>query len=210
MNFLAHLFLADINKDSLIGHLLGDFVKGRAIMTYEPHIRNAIVFHRKIDTFSDAHTVTRSSRKRISPMRRRFAGVIVDVCYDHFLACRWRRYSPEPLARFCKRVYSQLQADQRRYSEDIQIVLKRMIAYDWLGGYRNIENIAIVLDRIASRLTRGDRFLGGIEDIETNYRDLEQDFLSFFPQLIIYSREYMAGRDGQNYDRQAHRVSDIV
>ena len=65
-----------------------------------------------------------------------------------------------------------------------------MIAYDWLGGYQRLENLSIVLDRIAGRLTRGDAFMGGIVEIESNYKGLEADFLSFFPDLLTYSKGY--------------------
>ena len=79
MNFLAHLYIADVTNDSLIGHLMGDIVKGKAFLSYEPEIRDAILFHRKIDTFSDGHSVTRTSRNRISKQRRRFAGVSLSM-----------------------------------------------------------------------------------------------------------------------------------
>ncbi len=206
MNFLAHLFLADRNNDSLSGQLLGDIVKGRAIEGFEPDIRHGIAFHRKIDAYSDSHAVTRASRSRISPQRRRFAGVIIDVCYDHFLARHWHRYSEEPLAGFCQRVYGQLASEQGRSTEVIQPLLKRMVAYDWLGGYRHIEKIAIVLDRVAGRLTRGDRFLGAVTEILASYKDLERDFLFFFPDLMEYSSEYISARNASEERRTQHNV----
>ena len=206
MNFLAHLFLADRNNDSLSGQLLGDIVKGRAIEGFEPDIRHGIAFHRKIDAYSDAHAVTRASRRRISPRRRRFAGVIIDVCYDHFLARHWHRYSGEPLAVFCQRVYGQLSSERGRSMEVIRPLLKRMVAYDWLGGYRHIDNIAIVLDRVAGRLTRGDRFLGAVTEVRANYNDLERDFLFFFPDLMDYSSEYISARNASEERRPQHNV----
>ncbi len=206
MNFLAHLFLADRNNDSLSGQLLGDIVKGRAIEGFEPDIRHGIAFHRKIDAYSDAHAVTRASRRRISPRRRRFAGVIIDVCYDHFLARHWHRYTEEPLAGFCQRVYGRLSSERGRSTEVIRPLLKRMVAYDWLGGYRRIDNIAIVLDRVAGRLTRGDRFLGAVTEIQDNYDDLEGDFLFFFPDLMDYSSEYISARNASDERRTQHNV----
>ncbi|WP_265234912.1 hypothetical protein [Lyngbya sp. CCAP 1446/10] len=40
MNYLAHLFLSDGTPASLIGNLLGDFVKGSAVNLYSEDIRN--------------------------------------------------------------------------------------------------------------------------------------------------------------------------
>lgn len=197
MNFLAHLYIADITNDSLVGHLLGDVVKGKAYLSYEPGIRKAILFHRKIDTFSDSHVATRMSRRRISAQRRRFAGVIVDVCYDHFLARHWGRYAREPLTDFCQRVYAQLKRDPNRNANEVKPLLDRMIAYDWLGHYRYLDHLSVVLDRIAGRLSRGERFMGAIVEIESNYKGLERDFLSFFPDLLRYSKAYSVSRTEQ-------------
>ena len=191
MNFLAHLYLADLHQDSLMGQILGDFVKGKAICAYEPEICRAIRFHRKIDRFADSHRVTRTSRRRMSARRRHYAGIMVDLCYDHFLACHWRQYSQEPLPLFCRRVYGRLAAYPHPLPPEAKRVIARMIQHDWLRSYRKIDNIALALDRIADRLSHGERFLGGIVDIQSNYRELEQDFRFFFPELIDYTHEYV-------------------
>jgi len=76
MNFLAHLFLDSSSDDALLGSLLGDFVKGDTEGRFNAAVSDAILLHRKIDSFADAHVITRKSRNRISPLRRRFAGII--------------------------------------------------------------------------------------------------------------------------------------
>lgn len=196
MNFLAHLYLADAVDDSLIGHLLGDFVKGGAIRHYDQTIRAAIRFHRKIDTFADTHPITLASRNRIGSQRRRFAGIIVDVCYDHFLACNWHRFAQETLAAFVQRVYADLNGSRSQLPDSVDRVLGRMISYDWLNGYHEIENVGIALDRIAGRLTRGERFLGGLADVQANYAALQNDFLAFFPELIGFTRAFKQNEKG--------------
>ncbi|RJQ70840.1 MAG: DUF479 domain-containing protein [Desulfobacteraceae bacterium] len=190
MNFLAHLYLADLTGDSFIGHLLGDFVKGRDMQGYSREIQAAIMFHRKIDSFCDAHPVTRVSRNRIGPRRRRFAGVIVDVCYDHFLARHWHCFHSEPLTVFARRAYGALKRDRTLLPEKFGSVVQRMIAYDWLGGYFHLDKVAVALDRTAGRLSCGERFKGGIADILHDYRALQGDFQAFFPEIIRFSRDY--------------------
>lgn len=191
MNFLAHLYLADANDDSLIGQMLGDFIKGNPERWYGPRIAAAIRFHRRIDAFADRHPVVRASRRRFSARRRRFAGVMVDMCQDHFLAVHWRRFSNEPLPVFANRVY-----DRLRRPTDIALparlrwVLAQMATHNWLGQYRDLDRVGLALDRIADRLTRGERFKGGIEEIRSAYAPLEQDFESFFPDLLEFGRHY--------------------
>jgi acyl carrier protein phosphodiesterase len=56
-----------------------------------------IILHRAIDTFTDAHPVFDKVLKLHSRYHH-YAGVIVDVFYDHFLAKNWTTYSNENLS----------------------------------------------------------------------------------------------------------------
>ena len=109
MNFLAHAFLARSSPELLIGGLLGDFVKGRErLQQYSPAVRAGILLHRAIDRYTDAHPAVHASCALISPARRRFAAILVDVFCDHFLACHWHRYTDLPLEAFTQQVYTTL------------------------------------------------------------------------------------------------------
>ncbi len=186
MNYLAHLFLSDSCDDALIGGLLGDFVKGNPAGRYNAIMAESILLHRKVDTFADAHPVPRASRNRIDGRRRRFAGVIIDVCYDHFLARHWQRFSGEGLAVFTHRVYAVLHRHRAMLPKRLNRILPVMVAEDWLGGYAHIERVAVTLDRIASRLSSGSQFKGAIADVHANYAALEADFFAFFPDLMAF------------------------
>jgi acyl carrier protein phosphodiesterase len=186
VNYLSHLLLAGGSEDALLGSLLGDFVKGGTEGRFTAPISDAILLHRKIDSFSDAHEITRRSRDRVSPLRRRFAGIIIDVCYDHFLSRHWRRFSVIDLQSFAERVYAVLRNNRNLLPERLSRILPRMIAENWLGGYIHLERVGDALDRIAGRLTRGARFMQAVNEIEANYKALERDFLAFFPDLIAF------------------------
>jgi len=103
----------------MLGSLLGDFVKGpldrgEIISRYGAEVTRAIALHRKIDSYTDAHPVVSMSRSRVSSNRRRFAGVMVDIFYDHFLARNWEEFHDVPLARFTDEFYAIL---MRRHAE---------------------------------------------------------------------------------------------
>jgi len=191
MNFLVHFFLADKVGGSFTGQLLGDFIKGRAFDSFDQHIRSNIIMHRKIDSFSDAHPITKNSRNRFGSRRRRFAGVIVDICYDHFLAKHWSRYTVLPLKQFAKQVYADLNENAGILPEDARFMVCRMADMDWLSSYASLNHVAIALDRIAARLTNGHLFKGAIEEISKNYSGLKSDFFSFFPDLLAFSENYV-------------------
>jgi acyl carrier protein phosphodiesterase len=196
MNFLAHLNLAGTCDEALLGGLLGDFVKGSPEGRFSPGVVGGIRLHRAIDSFSDAHAVTRNSRGRISPVRRRFAGVIVDVCYDHFLCRHWRRFSSEELDAFVRRVYGVLSANRPLLPERLDRILPRMIAENWLAGYTHLDRVGEVLDRMTRRLSRGAGFLRAVTEIEASYEALEADFLAFFPDLVAFCADWAGLRRG--------------
>jgi acyl carrier protein phosphodiesterase len=196
MNYLAHLYLADAANDSLVGQLLGDFVKGGTIRDFRADIQAAIYFHRKIDSFADSHPFTRISRNRVAPQRRRFAGIVVDVCYDHFLARNWHHFADEALPVFIQRVYADLQTNRDLLTADAERVLTRMVLHDWLGSYGDIYKVGVALDRIAGRITRGERFMGAIADIQDNYQALQEDFFNFFPELVAFARTFKQHEKG--------------
>jgi acyl carrier protein phosphodiesterase len=109
------------------------------------------------------------------------------VCYDHFLARHWSRYSNQSLNLFVQHAYDVLQKNHFILPERLQRILPHMISEDWLGSYIEIKSVGVTLDRITRRLTRGEQFKGAIVEVEKNYADLESDFLNFFPDLLNYA-----------------------
>lgn len=189
MNYLAHVFLQRSSPDLLIGGLLGDFVKGALDARYSPTVQKGILLHRAIDRYTDGHPIVRTSTALISPVRRRFAGVLIDVFYDHFLACHWARYSEQTLEAFTHHVYTTLAARSVDYPERLQRILPFMTEQDWLASYMHIESVDAALHGIARRFQRYPRaaVLGdGVQELIQNYDALEQQFLEFFPDLIAF------------------------
>jgi len=188
MNWLAHLLLAENDAELSLGNLLGDLVKGEKRKTLNQKLQRGLECHQAIDIFTDQHSVVKHSKKLISPEYRRFAGILVDVFYDHILANNWDNYSEIPLIEFTTNAYS----SWTTYLDDIpsysQAVIHRMIAENWLYSYRRIEGIESTLARISSRLNRNRKkrhydLTSTIKDLTTNYKFLESDFHRFFPQV---------------------------
>src|SRR5882757_7102043 len=105
MNFLAHLYLSGNNEEILMGNFIGDHVKGNQLNSYPAKMRQGILLHRYIDTFTDSHFIMMQSKDRIRAYYRKYTPVITDVYYDHFLAANWKNYSDESLEEFAARIY---------------------------------------------------------------------------------------------------------
>lgn len=191
VNFLAHLHLGDSADEAfLVGNLAGDFVRGRINGSLPPSLADGIRLHRRVDSFSDAHPLTLRSRRRLSPERRRVAGVIVDLAYDHFLARHWSRFSPEPLTAFTRRAYATLYRQQRNLPPELRHLLAPMTDNDWLAGYAELPRVGRALDGVARRLSRPAALSGAVTEIRAHYSGLERDFLDFYPKLRQFAAEW--------------------
>ena len=186
MNYLAHLYLPKDSTESMIGGILGDFVKGSGKEQYPDKIKKGIELHRKIDSYTDSHPMTQASRRLYRPPWRRFAGVIVDLCSDHFLYRHWPTFTDAALTPFILNVYDILKTHQAILPERLQSMIPIMIGEDWLGSYRDLSGIAQTLKRLSKRVTNGDHLAGAIDETKHYYPNLESNFLIFFPDLIRF------------------------
>lgn len=153
MNYLAHLHLGGHRPAQLLGSLYGDFVKGPLSGRFPAELEAAIRLHRSIDAFTDSHPLIKASIARFPSQRRRYAGIMLDVFFDHCLARDWHRYADLPLDVFTGKVYGTLAAEPQ-LPERLALIAPRMAAQDWLGSYRDFEVLGQVLSGISRRLSR--------------------------------------------------------
>ena len=188
MNYLAHLHLGGQRPGQLLGSLYGDFVKGRLQGQFNPEIEAAIALHRSIDTYTDSHPLVGAALSRFSLTRRRYAGIVLDVFFDHCLARDWAQYAEGPLDRFTSGFY-QVLVTQPRLPKRLAAIAPHMAADDWLGSYRDFAVLEQVFRGIARRLSRPEELAGAMADLHALYEPLSEDFRAFYPQLQTYARQ---------------------
>lgn len=191
MNWLAHLFLSEPEVEHRLGNLLADVVKGKARAALPPGIQRGIACHQAIDAFTDTHAVVQRSKRRISEEYGRFAGILVDVFYDHFLARDWTQYASVSLEQFTAEIYQSFRSyTAAELPEEARELLTGMSATDLLGSYQSLAGIAAALRRLSRRLEMrlGRKFAleRAIGELETHYDAFGQDFAAFFPELRTY------------------------
>lgn len=185
MNYLAHLHLGGQKPAQLLGSLYGDFVKGLLPGRFPADIEDAIRLHRRIDAFTDAHPLIKQAMARFPTERRRYAGIVIDVFFDHCLARDWARYSDVPLQAFIRKVY-QVLANEPALPERLAIIAPRMAAQDWLGSYVDFESVGDALAGISRRLSRPEGLAGAMQELRGLYQPLSEDFREFYPQLQAF------------------------
>ncbi|TDF78794.1 ACP phosphodiesterase [Pseudomonas sp. H9] len=193
MNYLAHLHLGGQQPEQLLGSLYGDFVKGPLAGRYPVPLEAAIRLHRQIDVFTDAHPLVLQALGRFPRERRRYAGIILDVFFDHCLALHWQDYAEQPLEQFTGRVY-QVLAAQAELPGRLAQIAPYMAADDWLGSYRDFDVLGPVFRGIARRLSRPEGMAGALEIVEALYSPLMDDFRAFYPELQAFAGKALAQR----------------
>ena len=194
MNYLAHAWLSRESDDAILGAILGDFVRGETdSLDWPATVRTEIQRHRHIDIFTDAHPAVVAARGLFPDGKRRFAGIVLDVYFDHLLARDWLHWNTatggEPdLDAFTTRVYRVLLARLDALPPRLRRIAPRMAATDWLGSYRERRNVDGVVRGIATRLSRGrEQLIACLDDLRAHEPACEAAFVSFFPDLIAHA-----------------------
>lgn len=193
VNFLAHVFLADHTPALRVGGLVGDFVKGPLPAGLPADLARGVALHRAIDAFAEGHPAFRTSRARVSPVRRRWAGVLVDIYYDHLLARDWPAWHATSLADFTAAVYAEGHARLAELPADCAWILPRMREQDWLGAYANLAGIALTLRRMAARVKRENPLAGAEEELLADAAGFAADCTAFLADARDFARDWING-----------------
>lgn len=196
MNFLAHVYLSGENKKLLMGNFIADFVKGRAALhLFDDEVKRGIYLHRAIDAFTDTHPVVGQSKSRLRPKYRHYAGVIVDVFYDHFLAKNWRDWHNEPLDRYVSRTYETINQHKTILPERVKAFFPYMVRGNWLLNYGQIEGIGRALSGMSARTPYESKMDEAVKDLVGHYAMFEKEFRQFFPELKNHVSEFLSSQN---------------
>ncbi len=188
MNFLAHIYLSGDDPELTIGNFIADTVKGKHFEQFPLQIQQGIRLHRKIDFYTDTHPTVQTSIRRLFPKYRHYSGVIVDIIYDHFLAANWNLYSPIPLDTYVADFYALLETHYKILPKPIQKFLPYMIQDNWLLSYATIPGISTILHQMNLRTKKRSNMNFAVIELEKYYTEFENDFHSFFEELILFSK----------------------
>jgi acyl carrier protein phosphodiesterase len=118
-----------------------------------------------------------------------FAGVIIDIFYDHYLAKNWNDYSAIPLKIYVNSVYNLLNSYKKILPEKTLQMIPFMTKQNWLYNYKYKEGIKNVLQGMNHRTNNKGQIDLAIEDLYKLDNDFDNDFKLFFSDLKKFSHQ---------------------
>lgn len=183
MNFLGHFYLSGTSSELIVGNFIADFVKGKRYKDYPEGIARGIVMHRQIDSYTDTHLSFRASRKRLRPKYRHYAGVIVDMFYDHFLAKNWNQYSDISLDNYASSIYDVIESWWHILPSRSRMLFPYMRRGNWLVGYAQTEGIHRSLQGMARRTKFDSKMDEAVHDLHHHYDGFGGEFSAFITDI---------------------------
>jgi acyl carrier protein phosphodiesterase len=199
VNHLAHAQLARPDDEVVLGGLMADFLRGAVDPQLPRGVRIGIALHRAIDGYTDSHPDVVAARTLFDPPFRRYAGILIDVWFDHLLAREWARYGTGSLPAFSGRVQELLASRTGELPPRMRDFAQYMRRHDLPGAYREVAIIGQVFRGLSSRLSRENPLADALPVVQARADALERCFERFFPELAAFSAEEVvriAGRVG--------------
>ncbi len=187
MNYLAHAWLSFHHPEILVGNMMSDFVKGKKKFEYSEGIQKGITLHRLIDTFTDAHAVTKNAKKVFKPAAGLYSGAFLDIVYDHFLAIDESQLSESEWKWFSQEVYECLHQYKNVLPDRFSNLLPYMSQQNWLFNYRYIWGIENSFGGLVRRAAYLQSSTAAFKIFEKEYHQLKVCYSDFFPSVETYA-----------------------
>lgn len=191
MNFLAHLTLSNDDDDILIGNLIADSARSAEFSRFKAQVVYGIRLHHKIDAFTDQHEIVAQSKERLRPRHGKYAGVVVDIFYDHFLARFYPQYGDRPLPDFAARCYDLLRRRRTELTPAVRRMLPHMVENNWLVSYASEDGMRRVFTGMSHRASFNNHLRSAVDDLMQDYEAYQKEFEAYWPQLEGYVQQVM-------------------
>ncbi|MDD2799189.1 MAG: ACP phosphodiesterase [Bacteroidales bacterium] len=191
MNYLAHIFLSDNIRQRQVGNFIGDFVKGNQYENYPTEIKRGILLHRQIDNYTDSHPVVKETIIKLRETFGRYSGIVTDIYFDYFLAKNFSDYAEKQSLRdLSLRFYSSAVINHRHLPPRVKGFIWHFISTHRLGKYATLEGLKESLQIMERHKTPAISPDIAIAFLIENHTVLEKQFQLFFPDLILFVKNY--------------------
>lgn len=187
MNHLAHAVLAGDDDAVVVGGLLGDFWHGAPDPAWPAALAAGVRLHRRIDSYTDAHPRVVAARRTFDGTMRRYAGIVLDVWWDHLLTRDFERLTGHALEPAVDRIERALARDFPALPPSFVLFAARTRRDHTLARYGDLDFVESVYERISQRLSRANPVAHALSALAPLERELERTFAAFWPDLVAFA-----------------------
>lgn len=205
MNYLGHLYLSPTDAAFRLGNLMADGLPAKEAAHYPLVMQLGYRFHHWIDDFTDHHPAFRHCRELLAASQRHYAGVVVDMLFDHFLAKNWAEYSSQSLADFAQDFYTQYTTFRGHLPAHFMYMMRYMIRYRWLESYASMEGLQRALTGLSRRASFQNNMHAVPGVISAFEKELEEGFRTLMNDIRPEASLWIAQHQAQIKDVNSAR-----
>ena len=183
MNYLAHLALSNYHEEHLIGNFLTDLMHRSEFENFSPAIQEGQILHQKIDSFTDRHALVLEAKALMGKKSRRYAGILLDIYFDHLLILHWEKFYTESIDKFIEFSYELLARYEDGFPKRAKIFSQRAREYDIFNSYAHIDGIKRALKGVDKRLKKPVGLDQLLDEVIGHHETVERLFIPFYSQL---------------------------
>ena len=188
MNFLAHLLLSGENRAVQAGNLFGDEIKGRDYSYLPRDVVRGVTLHRFIDNHTDTSELNLELKKALYPYFHKYAGVALDIYFDHFLSRHWAKFSEISLELYAEDAYTELRPYVEFFSSKSERLFNSMTKHKYLASYGELNGMIVVFGEMQKILPNNSGMENAIKALDVHYELIENGFVEYFPILFTDSQ----------------------
>lgn len=183
MNYLAHLYFSPKNPRWMAGNFLADNMRLDEYRLVSREIQKGVQIHRWIDDFTDSHPTFSEHRKRLYPLYGKYAGVVLDIIYDHLLYLNWDHLQAGSFDTFTSGVYRDLRPVAPELPARLQEFLDYFCQRQWLDVYTTHQGMNNVLSRVNKKLSFPVDISTAMEETADYLPEWQEEQLEFLEQM---------------------------
>ena len=187
MNWLAHVALSPDDPAFRLGNLFADLVPRRDEAQFSAAFRQGCACHRAIDATTDSHPLVAQAKTLTGPGFQRYAGVILDIYFDHLLALNWFSFYRDRLSDFTADFYRAASPLTAPLPPPAQTAWQRIVQHDVLASMSDVGSVDFALQRISARwqarFGRVIEMRPALDRLEAAEPQVTELFMSFYPAL---------------------------
>ena len=122
--------------------------------------------------------------KLLKPGYGRYAGIVSDIFFDHFLASNWHEYSAFTLRQFSRHAHRVFLSNFALLPFRVKQFLPFLIQHKRLESYAQRETMFHVLEIMSRRTSLPENSHWALEILNREYGQFETLFRSFFDEMI--------------------------